>query len=239
MPTKADAEVDAKLLDKINAAVKSYNTTEKTVATAQAEHASRGRALGLLLLEAKKLHPKVQDFDAFLKKAKGLPAMSRAYDLMKLAGGRVSEADLKKDAAERKQKSRANAKKNKPTTKPATKPDVSVTDPNVTETAEASADKRKAENATAVDDAEFTDPTTPAASAATDQSKMADTTAADTTAQSKMDKASDLALREFKIACDIRLPKMTAADLEKAELYCVARATALTVATAPAQKKAA
>jgi len=52
----------------------------------------------------------VKDFDAFLKKVQGLK-LSRAYELMRLAGGRTTEAELKKDARERKRKSRANKKK--------------------------------------------------------------------------------------------------------------------------------
>ena len=43
------------------------NEAEKTVTTAQAELVSRSKTAGLLLLEAKKLHPRVKDFEAFLK----------------------------------------------------------------------------------------------------------------------------------------------------------------------------
>jgi hypothetical protein len=48
----------------------------------------------------------VKDFEAFLKKVKGLK-LSRAYDLLRLAGGRTTDEELRKDARERKQKSRA------------------------------------------------------------------------------------------------------------------------------------
>ena len=52
------------LLEKINAAVKAANE-------AQGELVSRSKALGPLLLEVKKRHhPKVKDFDAFLKSGK-------------------------------------------------------------------------------------------------------------------------------------------------------------------------
>ena len=72
------------LLLKINKAVAAANESEKTVTTAQAELeskkaelVSKSRQVGLLLLEAKKLHPAVTDFDAFIKKVKGLQ-LSRA-----------------------------------------------------------------------------------------------------------------------------------------------------------------
>ena len=45
------------LLAKLNEAVAAANEAEKTVTTAQAELVSRSKAVGLLLLEAKKLHP--------------------------------------------------------------------------------------------------------------------------------------------------------------------------------------
>ena len=76
---------DQALLDKINAAVATANEAETTVTTARAELVSRSRIVGELLLEAKKRHPKVADFEAFLKRVDGLK-LSRAYDLMKLAG---------------------------------------------------------------------------------------------------------------------------------------------------------
>jgi hypothetical protein len=96
---------DKALLAKINAAVAAENEARKAVETATAEVVSRGRAVGLLLLEARKLHPKVADFEKFLKGVNGLH-LSRAYDLMKLAGGRTTDAELREDARERKRKSR-------------------------------------------------------------------------------------------------------------------------------------
>jgi hypothetical protein len=128
-----------KLLDKINAAVKAADEAEQNVTTAQAELTSRSKTVGLLLLEAKKLHPKVKDFDAFLKKVNGL-SQSRAYDLMRLAGGRTTDDELKKDARERQQRKRERDKLPKPTPDPPAFRDV-------TETPEDSAERRKAEYA--------------------------------------------------------------------------------------------
>ena len=71
---------------------------------------SRSKAVGLLLLEAKKLHPKVKDFDAFLSRVEGL-GRSRAYDLMNLARGRTTDEELKKDARDRQAKSRREEEK--------------------------------------------------------------------------------------------------------------------------------
>jgi hypothetical protein len=119
-----------KLLNEINEAVAAANKAEETVTTAQAELVSRSKTVGLLLLEAKKQHPAVKDFDAFLKRVKNL-SLSRAYDLMRLAGGRTTDEELKKEARERKQRSRE--KKKIPKTPPKVdKPD-SVTKPDVTE----------------------------------------------------------------------------------------------------------
>src|SRR5262249_27525442 len=117
------------LLAKIQEAVTAANEAEKSVTTAQVELVSRSKAVGVLLLEAKKLHPKVKDFEAFLAQVDGLK-LSRAYDLLRLAGGRTTEDELKKDARERKQKSRA---KKKPPAPPKPEP-ISVTEPHVTET---------------------------------------------------------------------------------------------------------
>ena len=79
---KGDAmrQSDIGLLAKINEAVAAANEAETKVTTAQAELVSRSKTVGLLLLEAKKLHPAVKDFEAFLKKVQGLK-LSRAYDL--------------------------------------------------------------------------------------------------------------------------------------------------------------
>jgi hypothetical protein len=114
------------LLDQLNAAVKAANEAETSVTTAQAELVSRSKAVGRLLLEAKKLHPKVTEFEAYLKNVDGLK-LSWAYDLLRLAGGRTTDEELKKDARERQQKSRAKTK-----TLPKSSEKVSVT---VTETA--------------------------------------------------------------------------------------------------------
>lgn len=130
---------DADLLSKINKAVAAANVAEQTVAFAQTELVSRSKEVGLLLLEAKKLYPKVKDFEAFLGQVKGLK-LSRAYDLMRLAGGRITDDELKKDARDRKRKSRG---KRKPEPEPTAIPP-SVT---VTENPEASAERRKAEYA--------------------------------------------------------------------------------------------
>ena len=145
---------DDTLLTKINVAVAAANEaekakteTEKTAETAQTEFVSRSKAVGLLLHEAKKLHPGGKDFEAFLKRVDGLQ-LSRAYDLMRLAGGRITDEELKKDARERVNRSHRAKKKlpSQPGTEEAgTGTEVSVTDPHVTETAEASAEKRKPE----------------------------------------------------------------------------------------------
>src|SRR5215813_10310703 len=126
------ADNDEVLLGKINAAVAEHNAAERAVTTAQAELVSKSKEVGLLLLEAKKRHTKVADFEAFLKRVKGL-GRSRAYDLLRLAGGRTTDEELKKDQRERKRKSRAKKKlppKSQSLPKP-TKPPHSVTDPPV------------------------------------------------------------------------------------------------------------
>jgi hypothetical protein len=120
-----NATRDATLLSEINEAVAAANAAEQTVATAQTEFVSRSKAVGSLLLEAKKLHPAVKDFKAFLKHVNGLK-LSRAYDYMRLAGGRTTDGELKEDQRHRQAKSRAQKKLPKP--EPAPKPQpVSVT----------------------------------------------------------------------------------------------------------------
>lgn len=99
-------DLEKELLARIKLAVVAANDAEQNVTTARAEHESRSREVGMLLLEAKKLHPAVNDFEAFLKQVHGL-GLSRAYDLLRLAGGRTTDEELRKDARERKQKSRA------------------------------------------------------------------------------------------------------------------------------------
>jgi hypothetical protein len=68
--------------------VAAANDAEQGVTTAQAEHVSRSTRVGMLLLKAKKLHPAVKAFEAFLKQVNGLK-LSRAYGLLRLAGGRT------------------------------------------------------------------------------------------------------------------------------------------------------
>jgi hypothetical protein len=130
------------LLEKINAAVKAANAAEQSVTIAQAELVSRSKAVGLLLLDAKKLHPAVTNFKAFLKKVQGL-RLSRAYECMSIAGGRTTVEEIRKATRDRVKKHR-DKKKLPPTPEPIP---ISVTSTRVTESAEASAERRKAENA--------------------------------------------------------------------------------------------
>jgi hypothetical protein len=132
---------DDALLTKLNAAVKAATEAETSVTTAQAELVSRSKTVGLLLLEAKKLHPQVKDFEAYLKRVQGLK-LSRAYDLLRLAGGRTTDEELRKEARERQQKSRAKPKiLPKPEPKQSESKKDSVT---VTESAKAQTPKEKA-----------------------------------------------------------------------------------------------
>jgi hypothetical protein len=206
------------LLAKLNEAVAAANEAEAKVATAQADLVSRSKAVGLLLLEAKKLYPAVKDFEAFLKRVDGLK-LSRAYDLLRLAGGRTTDEELRKEARDRKQKSRA--KKKLPRPAPALKkPEpVSVTDPHVTESAEISIEQRQAEHAALdlspeleaepeiVEDAEAEIKRLKALKA-----KLKNNDEIDTTASAK-------ALAAFKAACGDLLPKMNADDLQLAIDY--------------------
>jgi hypothetical protein len=85
---------------------------------------------------AQKRHPKPKDFDKFIKPVVGL-GRSRAYDLIRLAGGRTTEAQLRKDQRERQAKSRANKKKKSPPQlPPPAEPQPAATFRDVTETAE-------------------------------------------------------------------------------------------------------
>jgi hypothetical protein len=138
-PAPATAGADDALLTKINEAVAEVNKAENVVVSAQAELVLKSKLVGALLLEAKKRHPKVAEFEAFLKRVDGLK-LSRAYDLMRLAGGRVTDAELREDARERQQKSRAKRKLPPsppllPEPEPASdaKSPHSVTEPHVTE----------------------------------------------------------------------------------------------------------
>jgi hypothetical protein len=136
---------DQALLDKINAAVTTANAAEHAAETAKAELVSRLRAVGELLLEAKERHPKVADFEAFLKRVDGLK-LSRAYDAMRLAGGRTTDEQLRQEARDRQRKSRAKKAKLPPPIRPTKaepepKP-ISVTEPHVTESSEIGAEER-------------------------------------------------------------------------------------------------
>lgn len=112
--TGAKANSDEALLQKITAAVAAANEAEKTAETAKAELVSRSKVVGQLVLEAKKRHHKVADFEAFLKRVNGLK-LSRAYDLLRLAGGRVTDEQLRQEARDRQRKSRTNKKVPLPT----------------------------------------------------------------------------------------------------------------------------
>jgi hypothetical protein len=113
------------LLTKINEAVAAVNEAvavvakadaafsdaAKTLNAAQTERQSRMKTVGLLLLEARKLHRKnVEGWKAFLAKVN--LERSRAYDFMRIAGGKMTEDELRDGAAERQRKSRAAKKAN-------------------------------------------------------------------------------------------------------------------------------
>jgi hypothetical protein len=107
---------DTELLTEINAAVAELNSADQAIATAQADVVARAKAVGVLLLEAKKLHPKTKDFEAYLKKVNGLQR-SRAYDIIKMVGGRETDDEIRraidadrKEKRERKQRNRADKK---------------------------------------------------------------------------------------------------------------------------------
>ena len=147
-------DTDEVLLGKINRATAALIVEEMAVQKAQAELVSKSKEVGLLLLEAKKRHTNVADFEAFLKRVNGLK-LSRAYDLLRLAGGRTTDEELRQDARERQWKSRAKKKLPRPEPKP-----ISVTDPPVTESSkqipaphritespEVSIEQRRADNA--------------------------------------------------------------------------------------------
>jgi hypothetical protein len=94
------------LLSRINAAVAVCNDAEKKAEGAKAEYVSRGRAVGVLLLELKQHYPKKpQEFEAKLTEISGLHR-TRAYEFMALAGGRKTEAELREEARFRKERER-------------------------------------------------------------------------------------------------------------------------------------
>jgi hypothetical protein len=192
------APICAELLEKINAAAQAVNESETAVAAAQADRVQKCKALGLLLLDAKKLYPKVKDFEAFLAQSKHVK-LSAAYDYMRLVGGRKTDEEVEKAEQERRKEARLRKQKSrakllpKPAPKrpePEPEPKVSVTEANVTETAEASAEKRKAESADL-----------------------------DLSAEERAAKRSAHYLAEFAVACRTYLPKITVeADRQKARL---------------------
>jgi hypothetical protein len=182
------------LLAKINKAVAEVYEAEKAHEKTHVELVSKSKIVGALLLEAKKRHPKVTEFDAFLKRVDGLK-LSRAYDLMKLAGGRITDEQLRQEARDRQRKSRAKKKPTpspslpKPEPTPDTKPTHSVTSPHVTESLE----QRKAEMA------------------------ALDASAGERAAKERATKASARALAEFAVACRTWLPRITVqADRQEA-----------------------
>jgi hypothetical protein len=118
--------IDDELLSKIKEAVVVANA-------AQAEHVSRSKELGLLLLKARRRHPTKKDFEKFLKPVVGL-GLSRAYELLRLAGGRVTEEELRKEARDRQAKSRARRKRLPP---PPPQPEPAPAVRDVTDTSEA------------------------------------------------------------------------------------------------------
>ncbi len=212
--------MSARLLEEINVAMKAVNEAEQavneaeqSVTTAKTEFVSRSKKVGLLLLEAKKLYPKVKDFQAFLSKVEGLHR-SRAYDLIRLAGGRTTDAELKKDARERQAKSRAKKKQARPVPLLGSG-DVSELEADsfrdVTESAEASAEKRKAENAAKeAMAAEIKDGARDAVKEVKRNILLGSTAE---------DLGNEDVLACFKHACDTWLPQLGAADLAAAISY--------------------
>jgi hypothetical protein len=185
------ADNDEVLLGKINTAVAEHNAAERAVTTAQAELVSKSKVLGRLLLEVKKRHPKAADFEAFLKRVNGL-GRSRAYDLLRLAGGRTTDEELRKDARERVRKHRA--KKKLPTPEPVsvTDPDVTESSKRITQSAEISAEERLAQNATLDTESEPTP-----------------VPEFDRSTGVRESQRSQIPLNEFKFACKNWLPKIT------------------------------
>ncbi len=127
------------LVSTIKTALAAESEAQQTVSTAQTECASRSKQVGMLLLEAKRLHPKT--FGEILLQA-GLK-LSRAYDLMRLAGGRTTDEEIRKETRDRVERHRAKKKKVSNDAAQATpaamakaQPEPSVTSPFVTESAE-------------------------------------------------------------------------------------------------------
>src|SRR6516162_10123870 len=199
-----------KLLTKINKAVAEANAVEKTMQAAQTELVSRSKAIGMLLLEAKKLHPAVKDFETFLKKVRGLK-LSRAYDLLRLAGGRTTDEELRKETRDRVKKHREKKKLPERNPKP-----VSVTDHDVTESPEVSAEERRAQMAAL--DVDLSIPPF------LDRSDEAP--APEQQAEFDRERQSRRALAEFVVACKRLLPLLVEADWTEAVCFfddCVER----------------
>ena len=142
---------DEVLIRKLNEEIAGLICAEALAEEARAKLVSRSKEVGLLLLEAKKRHPKVADFEAFLKRVDGLK-LSRAYDYLRLAGGRVTDEELREEARDRKRKSRAKKKlpappPSLPKPEPTGKADSFRDIPHVTESPEISSEDRQRENA--------------------------------------------------------------------------------------------
>lgn len=196
--TTDNAKTEAELLTKINEAVAAHDEAQK-------EQISRSKTVGMLLLEAKKkLHLKGKDFEAFLDKVEGLKIKrSWAYDCIKLAGSRITEDELKKGARERAQRSRAGKKKSvtsrippaqlpPPQPKPPELPAPPITEnlPTDKNSAEATPEKRRAENANLSPSPE-----------------------------ERAARLSTHNLSGFQVACRTYLPNLIEADLKKARVF--------------------
>ena len=104
---------DSQLLVRINTALAAANKAEKTAETVKTVLVSRSKVVGMLLLEAKKLHPAVKDFLAFLKRVDGLKR-SRAYDLMCVAGGQKTVEEIREATRQRVRRHRSTKMLPKP-----------------------------------------------------------------------------------------------------------------------------
>jgi len=185
------ADNDEVLLGKINAAVAEHNAAERAATTARAELVSKSKVLGQLLLEVKKRHSKAADFEAFLKRVNGL-GRSRAYDLLRLAGGRTTDEELRKDARERVRKHRAKKKLPTPELVSVTDPGVTESSKRITQSPEISAEERRAQNA--------------ALDVEPEPIPLPDF---DRSAETKRKQHSRIALNEFTYACKNYLPRIT------------------------------
>ena len=90
---------------RVNAAEEVVADTEKAATEAKDLRDARSLELGKLLLEAKSLHASKETFDAFLDRFVVLQP-SRAYDYIRIARGKTTAEELKKEQRERKAKSR-------------------------------------------------------------------------------------------------------------------------------------